>query len=295
MPQIEKQKVLLTGCTGTVGSAVFDLLSSKPQFEIHVIVRLRLNLPSEVSQHLFDLSSEGPVGHLADISFDYIIDCSQPKYGEENIPDDFEFRVVRNLESIASKRTRKLIYTSGVWVYGNQLGNKCIDENTTFNPLSYAKSRIAVLNYISDESKYPWVQLCLPSIVYGERGPLIEIKEELESSSTTVLDEERILWSVIERTDLAEAYLLVMGSSSAEKVFMVAEEESVPITSFYQQVSNSLKTSFQPQPRSELVASMSKEEFEVISASQPVDTDLLRSVTGWRNRFSFKKDLARFL
>lgn len=295
MPQIEKQKVLLTGCTGTVGSAVFDLLSSKPQFEIHVIVRQRLNLSSEVSQHLFDLSSEGLVNHLADISFDYIIDCSQPKYGEKDIPDDFEFRVVRNLESIASKRTRKLIYTSGVWVYGNQLGNKCIDENTTFNPLSYAKSRIAVLNYISDESKYPWVQLCLPSIVYGERGPLIEIKEELESSSTTVLDDEKILWSVIERMDLAEAYLSVMTSSSDEKEFMVAEKEPVPITSFYQQIANSLKTSFQPQFRSELVASMSKEDFEVISASQPINTELLRSTTGWRNRFSFKKDVARFL
>jgi nucleoside-diphosphate-sugar epimerase len=287
--------VLLTGSTGTVGSAVLELLASDRRFEVHTIVRSRQPGALRSTEHVFDLSKGDFVKPLSRLEFDYIIDCAQPRYDESGTWDHFGVTYVKKLEALCSARTKKLVHTGGVWVYGNQPKGTTISEKTPLNPFIYARPSIPILEYLNRSTRYPWLQLCLPSIVYGSRGPLVGIKDALAQGAAIVIDDPSIEWSVIERTDLARAYLAVLQSPTLEHLFLVAEPGAVTRLSFFNRVAEILGIPFSPMPRAAVSKRLSEEDFEVTSASQPVDSGLIRKCTDWSNRCTFATDIERLL
>ena len=48
-------------------------------------------------------------------------------------------------------------------------------------------------------------------------------------------------------------------------------------------------------PRDVVSKGLSEEEFEVASASRPVDSRLIRMHTSWSNRFTFRKEVRNLL
>ena len=288
-------RVLLTGRTGTVGSAVLELLAADSRFEVHTIVRRPQGSGGRWVEHVFDLSRDDFIGPLSHLEFDYIIDCAQPRYEEAGTWEYFGVEHLQKLEALCTERTRRLVHTGGVWVFGNQPAGSSIDEGTPLNPLGYARPGVPTLAHVVRPSRFPWVQLCLPSIVYGTRGPLVGIKDAVVRGASMVIDDPSIECSVIERTDLAGAYLAVLEASFAERFFVVAEPAAVPRLSLYGIVAEILGVPFSAKPRDAVSIGLSKEEFEVASASQPVDSRLIRMRTSWSNRFTFRTDVRSLL
>lgn len=289
LTQGSKDIVLVVGSTGTVGSVVTDTLVESGSYEVHAIARQHIVTCEGVIPHEIDLKRARLSNELSGIEFDYIVDCAQPRYVDE---DDTDFGVehIRNLESLCTRRTKRLVYSSGVWIYGHQQKGVRIDENTPLNPFKYARPRIPVVQYLRESSKYNWVQMILPSIIYGAIGPLQDIKACIQKGNADVIDDESIEWSVIERSDLGKAYLAVIENESCSSEYLLAEDDSVPIVRFYEHIANLLGSSIIRRSARELRNTLSDEDFEIATSSQPVDSSLIRKELGWENKYSFYRD-----
>jgi len=163
------------------------------------------------------------------------------------------------------------------------------------NSLAYARPSLPILVHLSRSDRFPWVQLCLPSMVYGSQGPLLGIRDAVLKGMALVIDDPTIECSVIERTDLARAYLALLEVTSAERLFMVAEAAAVSRLNLYGFVAKALHVPFSPRRREAVARDLSREDFEVASANQPVDSTLIRKLTNWANHASYEKDIGRFL
>ncbi|MDQ8185374.1 NAD-dependent epimerase/dehydratase family protein [Pelagicoccus sp. SDUM812002] len=289
----DKQNILVLGGSGTVGSAVVEAFSAAGDFEVHAVSRQgQSEIPGVVS-HCFDLHASSIVSNLPAIEFDYIVDCAQPRYHAEDAAD-FGIDHIRKIEAACSARTKKLIYTSGVWVYGDQARPNRISEQSPLAPLEFAKARMPILEYLQ-ESSYPWIQLCLPSIVYGSVGPFQEMVRKARESDLVSIYDEAVLWSVVERCDLAQAYLSVINERLNQPVYCIAEPDTVSVVAFFDAIGQAVKKPIPRKTREALSESLSKGDHEVTFASQPVDSELIRRQAGWKPKHRYSKDFWKFV
>lgn len=284
-----RRLVLVTGATGTVGSAVVATLAKTKRYEIHALVRRPIVAQERIVPRLLDLTTPDFHEPLRDTEYDFIVHCAQPRYdqGLGTTGQDFDLRVVQGLERLCTPKTKRLIYTSGVWIYGHQLAGQQINESSPLHPISYATDRLRTLQYLRTQSPHPWVEAVLPSLVYGATGPFQNICDTLIAGSALVVDDESILWSVIEQADVGGAYLRLMESTYPERSFVMAELEPVPIIQLYRLIAAELAVPFQGTAKEKLARAVRKEDLEVMTMSQPVDSSLFRSRTGWQSRHEF--------
>ena len=268
---------------------------SDPRFEVHTIVRRPHSVAGRWIEHVFDLAKDDFVGPLSSLDFDFIIDCAQPRYEESGTWEHFGVAYIKKLEALCGSRSRRMIHTGGVWVYGNQPEGALINERSTLRPLAYSRPSLTILDHLNRSNRFPWVQLCLPSIVYGSQGPLLGIRDAVLKGSAVVIDDPSIECSVIERTDLARAYLALLEGTFAERLFMVAEPAPVSRLNLYGLVARALHVPFSPRTREAVASELSKEEFEVASANQPVGSRLIRERTGWASKSTYAADVGKFL
>jgi nucleoside-diphosphate-sugar epimerase len=295
-PTANVRTVLVTGATGTVGGAVVDALAASGRYIIHAVVRRPLPDRGSIVLRIADLSLPGFSAALNDTEYDFIIHCAQPRIDREPTSpgEDFDLRVVRELERLCTSKTQRLLYTSGVWVYGHQPAGQRIRETSLLNPIRHAIGRLRTLNYLRAQSPYPWVEIVLPSLVYGNKT-ILNLRAGLLSGAAAVIDDESILWSLIERADAGQAYLRLLEANDSERLFVVAEQEPLPVVQLYLMVADGLGLSFRGTPLEVLARSIPAPDLEVMSISQPVDSSLFRSRTGWRNRHVFRDRCKDFL
>lgn len=290
-------KVLVTGATGTVGSAILECLAGDPTYEVHAVVRKHLAPKPRVVWRVLDLDDPLFPRQLADVEYDSIIHAAQPRNWSNGLSESetFDIRVIRGLESLCTKRTRRLIYTGGVWVYGHQEEGATIDEMSSLRPVSYAVKRMKTLEYLRQRSQCAWIEVALPSFVYGSVGPLQDLCGGLRSGSSLVLDDRSILWSLVERTDVGDAYRLLIECEYAERVFLVAEPQSLSVVDIHERVAAKLQVPFVPISMAAAAARVRAEDLEIMTISQPVNSTLFRARTGWRPKHSFATSFTQFI
>ena len=296
------RRLFLTGATGTVGGGILEALAATQGYDVDCLVR-RPEAAAVVAR-----SGGRPVfGDMADgalfeqlareRSYDFIIHAAQASYRDRTRGeiDDLERRAVRNLEKLRRPATRLMVFTGGVWSYGNGAGGQPITEATPSQPFPAARQRVQLQLELASGG-YPWVQLCPPSIVYGTVGPLVEIAQTLRDGGTIEVLDADVRWSVIERLDLGRAYGALLQHGQVRDNFVIAEDDPVRIVDFYTTIAAQIgrgaviRRSF-----AELAASRDTESLERASTSQPVDASLFKDRTGWRARESFVKSVGRFL
>jgi nucleoside-diphosphate-sugar epimerase len=289
--------VLVTGATGTVGGAVVDALAASGRYQIHAVVRRPASERERIVLRKTDLSQPGFSNALNDIEYDFIIHCAQPRTDPEltSTGENFDLRVVRELERLCTSKTRRLLYTSGVWVYGHQPAGQRIRETSPMNPISRGADRLRTLNYLRVQSPCPWVEIVLPSLVYGNET-ILNLRGGLLSGAAKTVDDESILWSLIEQSDAGQAYLRLLEANDSERLFVLAEPDPLPVVQLYRMVADELGISFRGTPAKVLARSIPTPDLEAMTISQPVDSSLFRQRTGWRNRHVFRdryKDLLK--
>lgn len=290
----QKPKILVFGSTGTVGSAIVEVAAASGKYEIHAVARHHNYTPKNVVTYDLDLRNGRAYEAFSSMEFTHIVDCAQPRYSNGDI-QDFGVDHIKNIESLCTAVTESLVYTSGVWVYGNQDPGRRISEKSPLRPINYAKPRIPVLEYLTDTTNKPWIQLCPPSIVYGKIGPLQDIARQILNSEAEIIDDESIEWSVIERIDLARAYLSIFEKLPQENLFCIAEKESVPVVQFYDKIAKLLGKSVPKASHREMEQKCSSNDFEVIVSNQPVDSSLIRRSIDWKCEHRFLDDYESFL
>lgn len=289
-----RKRALIVGSTGTVGSAATEALVESERFEVHAVARQHTHSPDGIIPHEINLKTASIAKELSAIEFDYIVDCAQPRYVEGDF-EDFGVKHLMNLEALCTQRTQRLIYSSGVWIYGHQQANCRIHERTTHTPFKYALPRMPIIDYLRNSSKYPWVQMILPSFIYGSVGPLQDTISRIRKDSAVVIDDDSIAWSVIERSDLGKAYLAVLENASPSSEYVLAEHEAIPIGKFHECIANALGKSIKRESALKLRELLSEEDFEIATSSQPVDSSLVRRELGWNNKRRFYRDFEAYI
>ena len=163
-------KLLLTGSTGFVGSAILQKLKHEPSLKIHTLARRPSASElqgSHVFHHEYDLSDFGLQEVMKKEQFEILIHCAW-----EGLPEKKEELSSRNKELTINLFSDFLTNGGSFFMgmgscleYGSESG--CIDEH--FRPLretAFAESKTAILQKVSDSKiDFAWLR---PFYLYGE-------------------------------------------------------------------------------------------------------------------------------
>jgi nucleoside-diphosphate-sugar epimerase len=298
-----RDRVFLTGATGTVGTGILAALVAAGDFDVTALVRNPRDA-ARVEQRgvrvvVGDLAEPG--GWLAGVSdpgFDFVIHAAQVSYRDHSQAeiDRVERQAVTHLEQIASAETRLMIFTAGVWSYGTGAAGGLIHERTPQQPFSAARDRVHLEQHLLGQRAWPWLVVHPPSLVYGSGGPLQRIAEQLRAGAVIeVLEDERVLWSLVEQEDLGRAYVALLRHGRPGETYVVAEEAAVPVPVFYERVAAAVGAGAIRRLPWPAFAAASAEERLHRGTSQPVDATLIRQRTGWQPRECFAEALPRLV
>jgi len=157
-------KVFVFGATGFIGNA----LAKRFQINGYEVTGLTRN--EEKAKELRKLEINAIVGAAKDPSTwlaaatnsDIIIEAMSD-YADHNSAVE----LAKTLSQIAQKdKSKIIIYTSGVWVYGNTTSP--VDDNSPFNPAPLVSGRPTLQKVYTDMGAI----VLLPGVVYGGQGSL---------------------------------------------------------------------------------------------------------------------------
>jgi len=296
MDSARTQRVFLTGATGTIGGAILGALQSTGRYQVDCLVR-----SPEAASWVSSLGASGILANMTDCDlrarikpareYKFIVHAAQEHYSTHSDAEiaDADRLAVESLQRLCSERTQLMIYTSGVWIFGD-CGQKEITDATPFKPFEAAAARSDLIGRLRAQTVYPWAHLCPPSFVYGTRGPLLSVVRTMQTGPIDIIDDEHVLWSVVERDDLARAYLAMLLHAKSGDFHVVAEEDPVSRVFFYERIGALIKGSqIRRRSRAFFEERWAARELETLFGSQPVDARGIRNSCLWRPQAVFSK------
>lgn len=233
-------KVLITGGTGRIGSAVAERLTAWG-------ARVAILCRSEAAVHRVEVLEAEPVrGDIADplrwigkvSRFDAVIHAAATF---DDTMGELDARVVAALleRLSAERRRRKLLYTGGVWVFGATDGPR--DESAPYDPPVewrwMADSAARVLRQTEIHG-----QVVHPAIVVEDDSalPRILVTEARESGALRLPCAAAATWPLVNRADLAMLYALVLDGAPAGGVYIGTSAAAVPVDRLAERVGEKL-------------------------------------------------------
>ena len=136
-----------------------------------------------------------------------------------------DLQTVEFLLSVARQgpQPKTLIYTSGVWVYGNTRG-ALVDETTPLDPPKLVARRPAAEQMVLDAAGVRGLVL-RPGCVYGYQGGLTGMwfAAAVKEKALTAVGDGGNRWTVVHADDLADAYLRAGESGLRGEVFNITD------------------------------------------------------------------------
>jgi nucleoside-diphosphate-sugar epimerase len=139
--------VFLTGATGSVGGGILAALAAEGGFAVDCLVR-RPEAVAAIARAggrpvTGDMTDEGVFARLrCERDYEFIIHAAQVSY-RDSTPAEIDGRervAVRHLEMLATTATRLMVFTSGVWMYGNAARGRPINEDTPWDRSNFPGS-----------------------------------------------------------------------------------------------------------------------------------------------------------
>jgi nucleoside-diphosphate-sugar epimerase len=217
-------KVLLTGATGYIGSAVAEALLAAG----HEVVATARNPEKARTLEalgcrplLAALENPGALGGAAQEA-DGVIHTALawgPRAGE------LDRSVVETMLKALEGAGRPFVYTSGCWVMGNT-GGRVAGESSPLNPPPVVAWRPAVERMVQDarEKKVRGVVI-RPAMVYGRGGGVLGefVCSARERGRVRYVGTGENHWTFVHVDDLADLYLRALEQAPAGEVFLGAE------------------------------------------------------------------------
>ena len=216
-------RVFLTGGTGYVGSAVLDALV-RAGFRVDALVRnserAALVQARGATPLLGDLSQPATYADAVAASDGAI----HAAFEQSPRSAAVDAAVLGVLLRPAGSRARFVIYTSGLWVLGNQ--PKPADETTPVNPAPLVSWRPAHEQRVLDAASGTLrTAIIRPGIVYGgSRGIISDLFKEAANGLVRIVGNGDNRWSLVYERDLGELYIRVATNPEASGVFHANDE-----------------------------------------------------------------------
>lgn len=201
-------RVFVTGASGFIGSAVAQAFA-RASHDVVGLARTEDKARAlgrhEVRAIVGTLEAPAAWREHAERA-DALVHCAA-------MPRAFELDRSAARELISAARTsgapRVLVYTSGVWVYGDTRGAR-VDETTPRNPLALVTERVASEDIVLGASAGTLRTLVLrPGCVYGGSGSLTAswFESATKEGAARIVGDGRNRWAMVHRDDLADLYV----------------------------------------------------------------------------------------
>ncbi|NRQ51121.1 NAD-dependent epimerase/dehydratase family protein [Aeromicrobium stalagmiti] len=211
-------KILLTGGTGLIGSAVLDALVSAGH-QVTAIVRSQSS-----SLKVSDQGATGIIGDLFDAPWlaselrghDAAIHTAAGS--DERDPDLNDAVIAAALDAFGGT-DKPFVHTGGIWIYGD---NPSISETDEPQPATLTAWRLAGEQRVLDgDIKGSVVQ---PAVVYGRGAgiPAMLVQAAAEDGMLTLIGSGDQHWTTVHVDDLADLYVRVLEQAPGGKAYVAA-------------------------------------------------------------------------
>ena len=225
-------RVFVTGASGFIGSAVAAAFARAG----HDVLGLARSPAKAAELHAAEI---GTVQGTLEASAAWIgraRECEVLVHAAaEHSPRAFDLDrdVVRALlEAARSARApRLLVYTSGVWVYGDT-GGRRVDESTVPTPHPYVARRVEHERVVLEASAGDLRTVVIrPGCVYGGTGSLTAswFESARKEGATRIVGDGENRWSLVHRDDLARVYVLAAESGCRGEVFNATDRSRATV------------------------------------------------------------------
>jgi nucleoside-diphosphate-sugar epimerase len=227
-PEIMKRRVFVTGASGYLGSAIAARLV-RAGHEVWGLTRseekARSLAAAGIQPVIGDLASAGDFhGPLknADVAVHVAADSK-----DAAITDQHALAAIRH--AAQDGRVRRVLYTSGHWVYGDTNG-QVVDETTALAPLPLVAWRAAHEDVVLDLTEFEVDAMVMRvSNVYGETRGILGgyFAEGRDHRTVTCPGDGSQFWGMVHRDDVAEAYALALEHGRRGERYIVCDESQL--------------------------------------------------------------------
>jgi nucleoside-diphosphate-sugar epimerase len=187
----------------------------------------------------------------------------------------------------SSDYPRRIVYTSGVWLYGDT-GNNVVDETSKLNPPRAAAPREAGEKLVIQASKAKVSAIVIrPGCVYGASGSLTAMWFESATSegAARIVGDGNFRWAMIHLEDLADLYLRAVESSYSGEIFNATDRSRFTVLECARAASFAAGKDGKVQtiPLAEALKTMGSYA-ECLTFNQHVDSSKAVRMLGWQPR-----------
>ncbi len=228
-------RVLVTGATGFVGSAVVRALRAGGH-EVTALVRdpARAGAVAATGAQLARgdmLEPETYAPLVADV--DAVVHTAQLAVPGRLTPArsrrlfDADALMTRSLADACVTHRRRLVYTGGCFDWGDR-GEEWIDESTPLAPSPMGVGHARQARYLAERHRTDDLDVVRlsPAFVYGPGGLFKSaFVDQARAGRLRCIGSGRNWWSAVHVDDLAAAYVAALGSAPAGSAYAVADDE----------------------------------------------------------------------
>jgi nucleoside-diphosphate-sugar epimerase len=220
-------RVLVTGATGYIGSAIVEELANHGH-HVLAFVREGRKVPARANVEIVYGDVRDGDSVCAAVRKSEAVMHTAASFGPDMLQvDQAAIEVI--LKTAADGRQR-FIYTSGIWLLGNT-GAKPADENTPLNPIPLVAWRVQHEEQVKAAAKSFPTAVIRPAMVYGRGGGVTArfFQTVPEKGEVTVVGDGENRWPMVHVDDLAELYRLILEKAEPGAVIHGATGETVKV------------------------------------------------------------------
>lgn len=235
-------KVFVTGATGFVGQAVIKALHERDHEVVGLVRDANKGRALEqsgvtlvVGDMLKPASYEGVVPTVDAVihTAQYGIQGRFTRKKFEQI-EQADVLMTRTLARACLAHDKKLLYTSGVFNYGDH-GDEWITEQTPLRPSPLGEAHTKVVEELLSLYREQRLRVIIlsPGFVYGPGGLFKQsFYDTLQKGQLRIFGKGQNYWSVIHVDDLAAAYALAVESEAYGETYNIVDDQPLRLCDF---------------------------------------------------------------
>ncbi|WP_380282795.1 NAD-dependent epimerase/dehydratase family protein [Kitasatospora purpeofusca] len=276
-------KILLTGATGYIGSALAEHLAAAG----HQVVALTRSAEPQPdrgwhAQLVGDTADPASLAGAVTPDIDGVIHLAPPS-GDA----DVDTAVIEALATALRGTGRPFVYTSGVWVLGATGEAQEVGEEAPTDPIDIVGYRPRIeQRVLAEATEGVRAVVVRPGIVYGRGGgiPAILVERARKQGVPEYYGEEGVRWPTVHVDDLAELFVAAVERAEAGTLWHGVGEPATPVRDLARAAGRAAGVSAAPHavPVEEAAEVFGPLFADALALDQSVSGAAARTGLGWR-------------